>query len=101
MYQIHCPKQTEMNMSINVLAILPGVLKETAIHQPLYHPRQQRNPWWHWHLSQTTLVALVHRFSVLPEAMLSYENELFATIDRSRGIFSYIIQCSEMRFHLC
>ncbi|GIY90179.1 hypothetical protein CEXT_727261 [Caerostris extrusa] len=41
----------------------------------------------------------VHRFSTLPEAKFSYENGLFATIDKSRGIFSYIIQCSEMRFH--
>ncbi|GIY87637.1 hypothetical protein CEXT_320231 [Caerostris extrusa] len=88
-----------MNMRINALTICPRAQGNS--HQSTTLPSTSaEEPWWFWHLSQNTLVALMNRFAVLPEATLCYENELFAIIDRSRGIFSYIIQCSEMRFHL-
>ncbi|GIY87635.1 hypothetical protein CEXT_320221 [Caerostris extrusa] len=100
MYQIHCPKQSEMNISINDLAIFPRAQGNSHQSTTLPSPSAEEPLGALALISNHPSCALVHRFSVLPEATLSHENELFATMDRSRGIFSYIIQCSEMRFYL-
>ncbi|GIY90177.1 hypothetical protein CEXT_727251 [Caerostris extrusa] len=67
-------------MIINALAIISQSPRKQPQSTTL-PSTSAKEPWCHWHLSQNhPSCALVHRFSVLPEATLSHENELFATM---------------------